>query len=65
MKRTRFVAFPKVHDYLTKPFSLAELEVRVGAILPADCHCRKATSDFEKLVIVERREVTLNHEQYL
>jgi len=39
--------FPKVQMTITKPFSLAELEVRVGAILKRRCHCgRKATSDF-------------------
>lgn len=53
-------------DYLTKPFSLAELEVRVGAILKRQRTVTAAEKQrliFEKLVIdPERREVTLNHE---
>lgn len=51
-------------DYLTKPFSLAELEVRVGAILKRQrsvTAAEKQRLTFEKLVIdPERREVTLN-----
>lgn len=51
-------------DYLTKPFSLAELEVRVGAILKRQrvvTTAEKQRLIFEKLVIdPERREVTLN-----
>lgn len=53
-------------DYLTKPFSLAELEVRVGAILKrqrAVSTAEKQRLTFEKLVIdPERREVTLNNQ---
>lgn len=53
-------------DYLTKPFSLAELEVRVGAILKrqrAVTTAEKQRLIFEKLVIdPERREVTLNNQ---
>ncbi len=53
-------------DYLTKPFSLAELEVRVGAILKRQRTVTAAEKQrliFEKLVIdPERREVTLNHQ---
>ena len=52
-------------DYLTKPFSLAELQVRLGAILKRQ---RIVTTEqqqclvFEKLVIdPQRREVTLNN----
>ena len=52
-------------DYLTKPFSLGELEVRLGAILKRQ---RMVTTEqqqclvFEKLVIdPQRREVTLNN----
>jgi len=51
-------------DYLTKPFSLAELEVRVAAILKRQrsvTAAEKQRLTFEKLVIdPERREVTLN-----
>ncbi len=51
-------------DYLTKPFSLGELEVRVGAILKRQrvvTTAEKQRLVFEKLVIdPERREVTLN-----
>lgn len=51
-------------DYLTKPFSLGELEVRVGAILKRQRPINtveKQRLTFEKLVIdPERREVTLN-----
>ena len=51
-------------DYLTKPFSLAELEVRVGAILKRQrsvSTVEKQRLTFEKLMIdPERREVTLN-----
>lgn len=53
-------------DYLTKPFSLAELEVRVGAILKRQrsvSTAEKQRLTFEKLVIdPERREVTLNNQ---
>ncbi len=53
-------------DYLTKPFSLAEIEVRVGAILKrqrAVTAAEKQRLIFEKLVIdPERREVTLNNQ---
>lgn len=53
-------------DYLTKPFSLAELEVRVGAILKrqrAVSTVEKQRLTFEKLMIdPERREVTLNNQ---
>lgn len=53
-------------DYLTKPFSLAELEVRVGAILKRQRTVTAAEKQrliFEKLVIdPDRREVTLNHQ---
>ena len=52
-------------DYLTKPFSLAELQARLGAILKRQ---RIVTTEqqqclvFEKLVIdPQRREVTLNN----
>lgn len=51
-------------DYLTKPFGLGELEVRVGAILKRQrivTAPEKQRLSFEKLVIdPERREVTLN-----
>lgn len=51
-------------DYLTKPFSLGELEVRVGAILKRQRAVTTAERQrliFEKLVIdPERREVTIN-----
>lgn len=53
-------------DYLTKPFSLAELEVRVGAILKRQrsvSTVEKQRLTFEKLMIdPERREVTLNNQ---
>ena len=53
-------------DYLTKPFGLAELEVRVGAILKRQRTVtapEKQRLSFEKLVIdPERREVTLNNQ---
>ncbi|MBV9389632.1 MAG: response regulator transcription factor [Chroococcidiopsidaceae cyanobacterium CP_BM_ER_R8_30] len=53
-------------DYLTKPFSLGELEVRVGAILKRQRvinTVEKQRLTFEKLVIdPERREVTLNNQ---
>ena len=53
-------------DYLTKPFSLGELEVRVGAILKRQrvvTTAEKQRLVFEKLVIdPERREVTLNNQ---
>jgi DNA-binding response OmpR family regulator len=53
-------------DYLTKPFSLGELEVRVGAILKRQRvvnTAEKQRLSFEKLVIdPERREVTLNNQ---
>nr|WP_250124357.1 response regulator transcription factor [Chroococcidiopsis sp. CCMEE 29] len=53
-------------DYLTKPFSLGELEVRVGAILKrqrAVTTAEKQRLTFEKLVIdPERREVTINNQ---
>lgn len=53
-------------DYLTKPFSLAEIEVRVGAILKrqrAVTAAEKQRLIFEKLVIdPERREVTVNNQ---
>jgi DNA-binding response OmpR family regulator len=53
-------------DYLTKPFSLAELEVRVGAILKrqrAVTTAEKQRLIFEKLVIdPERREVMINNQ---
>jgi DNA-binding response OmpR family regulator len=53
-------------DYLTKPFSLAELEVRVGAILKRQrivTTAEKQRLIFEKLMIdPERREVTLNNQ---
>ncbi len=52
-------------DYLTKPFGLGELEVRVGAILKRQRTVtapEKQRLSFEKLVIdPERREVTLNN----
>ncbi len=51
-------------DYLTKPFSLGELEVRVGAILKRQrivTTAEKQRLVFEKLVIdPERREVTID-----
>ena len=53
-------------DYLTKPFSLGELEVRLGAILKRQRNVGMASKQrliFEKLVIdPERREVTLNNQ---
>ncbi len=53
-------------DYLTKPFSLGELEVRVAAILKRQrvvTAAEKQRLTFEKLVIdPERREVTLNNQ---
>ena len=53
-------------DYLTKPFSLGELEVRVGAILKRQrivTTAEKQRLVFEKLVIdPERREVTIDHQ---
>lgn len=53
-------------DYLTKPFGLGELEVRVGAILKRQRTVtapEKQRLSFEKLVIdPERREVTLNNQ---
>lgn len=53
-------------DYLTKPFGLAELEVRVGAILKRQRTVvapEKQRLSFEKLVMdPERREVTLNNQ---
>jgi DNA-binding response OmpR family regulator len=53
-------------DYLTKPFSLGELEVRVGAILKRQrvvTTAEKQRLTFEKLVIdPERREVTINNQ---
>ncbi|MBW4664266.1 MAG: response regulator transcription factor [Chroococcus sp. CMT-3BRIN-NPC107] len=53
-------------DYLTKPFSLVELEGRVGAILKRQRTVtapEKQRLSFEKLVIdPERREVTLNNQ---
>ena len=54
------------YDYLTKPFGLGELEVRVGAILKRQrivTAPEKQRLSFEKLVIdPERREVTLNNQ---
>lgn len=53
-------------DYLTKPFSLGELEVRVGAILKRQrvvTTAEKQRLVFDKLVIdPERREVTIDHQ---
>lgn len=53
-------------DYLTKPFSLGELEVRVGAILKRQrvvTTAQKQRLVFEKLVIdPERREVTIDNQ---
>lgn len=53
-------------DYLTKPFSLGELEVRVGAILKRQrvvTTAEKQRLTFDKLVIdPERREVTINNQ---
>lgn len=53
-------------DYLTKPFSLGELEVRVGAILKRQrivTTAEKQRLVFDKLVIdPERREVTIEHQ---
>ncbi|MEO0532870.1 MAG: response regulator transcription factor [Cyanobacteria bacterium P01_A01_bin.123] len=53
-------------DYLTKPFSLGELEVRVGAILKRQRPVTAAEQQrltFSKLAIDPvRREVTLNNE---
>jgi DNA-binding response OmpR family regulator len=53
-------------DYLTKPFGLGELEVRVGAILKRQRTVtapEKQRLSFEKLLIdPERREVTLNNQ---
>ena len=53
-------------DYLTKPFSLGELEVRVGAILKRQrvvTAAEKQRLVFEKLVIdPERRETTINNQ---
>lgn len=53
-------------DYLTKPFSLGELEVRLGAILKRQRNVGVASKQrliFEKLIIdPERREVTLNNQ---
>ncbi|WP_028954113.1 response regulator transcription factor [Synechocystis sp. PCC 7509] len=53
-------------DYLTKPFGLGELEVRVGAILKRQRTVtapEKQRLSFEQLLIdPERREVTLNNQ---
>jgi DNA-binding response OmpR family regulator len=53
-------------DYLTKPFSLGELEVRVGAILKRQrvvTTAEKQRLVFEKLTIdPERREVTIDNQ---
>ena len=53
-------------DYLTKPFSLGELEVRVGAILKRQrivTTAEKQRLVFEKLVIdPERREVSIDNQ---
>jgi len=53
-------------DYLTKPFGLGELEVRVAAILKRQRvinTIEKQRLTYEKLVIdPERREVTLNNQ---
>jgi DNA-binding response OmpR family regulator len=53
-------------DYLTKPFSLGELEVRVGAILKRQrivTTAEKQRLVFDKLVIdPERREVTIDNQ---
>lgn len=53
-------------DYLTKPFSLGELEVRVGAILKRQrvvTTAEKQRLVFEKLAIdPERREVTIDNQ---
>jgi DNA-binding response OmpR family regulator len=53
-------------DYLTKPFSLGELEVRLGAILKRQrlvITSEKQPLTFEKLVIdPEQREVMLNNQ---
>lgn len=53
-------------DYLTKPFSLGELEVRVGAILKRQrvvTAAEKQRLVFEKLVIdPERREVSISNQ---
>ena len=53
-------------DYLTKPFSLGELEVRVGAILKRQRSVNAAEKQrlvFEKLLIdPQRREVSLNNQ---
>lgn len=53
-------------DYLTKPFSLGELEVRVGAILKRQrvvTTAEKQRLVFEKLMIdPERREVTIDNQ---
>ena len=53
-------------DYLTKPFSLGELEVRVGAILKRQREVTTAEKQrlvFEKLAIdPERREVTIDNQ---
>ena len=53
-------------DYLTKPFSLGELEVRVGAVLKRQRTVTAAEKQrliFNKLVIdPERREVTINNQ---
>lgn len=53
-------------DYLTKPFSLGELEVRVGAILKRQREVTTAEKQrliFDKLVIdPERREVTIDNQ---
>lgn len=53
-------------DYLTKPFSLGELEVRVGAILKRQrvvTTAEKQRLVFDKLTIdPERREVTIDNQ---
>ena len=53
-------------DYLTKPFSLVELEVRVGAILKRQrvvTAAEKQRLIFNKLVVdPERREVTIDNQ---
>lgn len=63
----KIIGFEKgADDYLTKPFGLVELGVRVAAILKRQRHLTNSEQQrlvFEKLVIDPvRREVTLNNE---
>ena len=67
MKPIKFAVFSKgADDYLTKPFGLGELEVRVGAILRRQrvvANTEQQRLVFEKLIIDSvRREVMVNNE---